>query len=113
MRIVNTTKGREIAGTVLIADSVLARLKGLLGRKSLERDHSLWLVPCKGIHTIWMKFPIDVAFLDEKGIVISVRHNLSPNRMTRIYLGARSAIELAAGRLAETETEQGDRIEII
>lgn len=112
MKVINATKKREIAGVVVMADSVLKRLKGLLGQTTLKKGQSLWLRPCKGIHTIGMKFPIDAIFLDKKNTVVAVRSNLLPNRMTRLYLRAASVIELSAGSLAATDTEIGDVIEI-
>jgi uncharacterized protein len=112
MKVINATKKREIAGVVLMADSFLKRLKGLLGENTLKEGHSIWLRPCKGIHTIGMKFPIDAIFLDKGNAIVAVRRNLLPNRVTRLYLGAESVIELAAGSLSETDAEIGDVIEI-
>lgn len=112
MRVINATKEREIAGVVIIADSALKRLKGLLGKKTIEEGHALWLKPCKGIHTMGMKFSIDAIFLDKRNAVVAVRRNLLPNRMTRLYLRAASVIELPAGELSATNTEVGDVIEI-
>jgi uncharacterized membrane protein (UPF0127 family) len=113
MRVINATKKREIAGAVLMADSFLKRFKGLLGKKALEEGHSLWIRPCKGIHTIGMQFPIDAIFLDKGNTVVAVKKNLHPNRVTRLYLRATSVIELTAGSLSMTDTEIGDVIEIV
>jgi len=87
-------------------------MKGLLGRRELREGESLLIKPCKSIHTIGMRFPIDVVFLDKKNNVIIVRTSLPPNRMTGIYLNAASVLELAAGTLAATDTGVGDRIAI-
>jgi uncharacterized membrane protein (UPF0127 family) len=113
MKVINATKRREIAGVVVTADTVWKRLKGLLGQTTLRKGHSLWLKPCKGIHTIGMKFPIDAIFLDKKNTVVAVRSNLLPNRVTRLYLKAASVIELSAGGLSASDTEIGDVIEIV
>lgn len=113
MRALNVTKGKELAGEVLIADSALKRMKGLLGRRTLDEGHSLWLRPCKGIHTIGMRFAIDAIFLDKRNMVIAIKRNLLPNRFTIVYLRGSSVLELSAGRLAATNTEVGDVIEIV
>lgn len=96
----------------MMADNALKRMKGLLGIETLEEGRALWLKPCRGIHTIGMKFPIDVIFLDKRYEVVAIRKNLAPNRITRLYLSAASVIELPAGKLSETNIEVGDVIEI-
>ena len=113
MRAINATKERELAFVVVIADSALKRMKGLLGRETLEDGHSLLLKPCKGIHTIGMRFPIDVIFLDKRNVAIAVKRNLPPNRFTQLYIKATRVLELPAGILSATKTEVGDVIEIV
>ena len=63
MRAINSTRNRELAGSLTVADKLLLRMKGLLGRKSLDHGEGLWIKPCMGIHTFGMRFPIDVIFL--------------------------------------------------
>lgn len=112
MRAVNSTKNQEVANRVEIAESMFSRMKGLLGRNSLEDGAGLLIRPCMGIHTFGMKFPIDAVFLDKKNRVVAVIRELIPNRMTRMYLGATSVIELPAGTLNRTDTLPGDYLEI-
>jgi uncharacterized membrane protein (UPF0127 family) len=66
MRAINLTKNMELSNHVTVAYSLLARMKGLLGRQGLEPGESLWIRPCNSIHTIGMKFPIDAVFLDSR-----------------------------------------------
>ena len=65
MRAVVAQTGRELATSVQVADSLFARMKGLLGRTELNPGEALWIIPCKGIHTIGMRFAIDAVFLDK------------------------------------------------
>lgn len=109
---VNTTKDEKIlARRVEWAGTSARRRRGLLGRRSLDPDEGIYLVPCKWIHMFGMKFPIDVAFLSSDGRVVSIHHSLRPNRLSRPAVRAEGALELAAGRLSETGTEIGDVIE--
>ncbi len=84
------------------------RLKGLLGRRHLQPGEGLHIVPCNSIHMFFMRFPIDVAFLDPNRRVVRAIHTIKPWRATRIYLDADSALELEAGVLARTGTVEGD-----
>lgn len=70
---------------VEVADTFFSRLKGLLGRDTLERDTALLITPCNSIHTHFMKFPISVIFVDKKGIVKKVKHNVTPWKMVNAF----------------------------
>lgn len=96
MRAVVDGCGRELASHVELADSLFSRMKGLLGRNSLATGHCLWIKPCKGVHTFFMHFPIDVVFLDKEQRVVEIVSNLPPNRMTPVYARADSVLELPA-----------------
>lgn len=89
------------------------RMKGLLGRKSLHDGESLWIKPCNSVHTIGMRFPIDVIFLDKKNRVLAIKKNLQPNRLTPIYFKATSVLELPCGIIDTTLTNIGDEIAFI
>lgn len=105
--------GKELSNNVTVADSLLKRMKGLLGRRELPVGEALWIKPCVSIHTFWMKFPIDVVFMNERNQVIVAIRNLQPNRITRLYPKAASVLELPAGMIEVTATEVGDDIEIV
>jgi len=113
MRAVVADPARELAGTVHVAHSLFARMKGLLGRQSLHSGEALWIKPCKGIHTIGMKFAIDAVFLDGASQVIALIPDLQPNRMSRIHIRAASVIELRAGTLAGAAIGIGETIELL
>lgn len=78
------------------ADRFLERLFGLLGRRSLAADHALWIAPCGSVHTVGMRFPIDVVFVSRDGHVLRIVAAMRPGRFA-ICRGARSVVELAAG----------------
>ena len=101
-----------MSADVVPAESLYARMKGLLGRENLGAGEAMLIRPCKGIHTMLMRFSIDAAFLDRKNVVVAVRKNLPPNRMTRLYFKAASVLELPEGTLPATDTGVGDLLEI-
>src|SRR2546426_8572357 len=112
MRIINLTKKTWLATRVNRADSFRARLVGLLGKTDLKAEEALWLAPAKGIHTIGMKFPIDVIFLNGDNRVVRAISDLAPYRLTRVYLTARSVLELRHGTIKKSQTEAGDLLGI-
>jgi len=109
---VNLRTHKELATEVKVADTLFTRMKGLLGRKELPFGEALWIKPCFSVHTFFMKFPIDVIFLNKKNQVIASVSNLSPNRMTRLYPQSFSVLELSVNTIEGTETELQDLIEI-
>lgn len=108
-RAVNETKGTVVAQEVRLARSVWSRFRGLMGRRSLPEGQGLLLEPCSSIHCMFMRFPIDVIFLDREGRVVKVATNVKPWRLAAAK-GARSALELPAGVATRTHTTAGDRI---
>ncbi|HEX7518801.1 MAG TPA: DUF192 domain-containing protein [Candidatus Deferrimicrobium sp.] len=111
MHVVNRTRGTVVGERVRTAGSFLSRLAGLLGTAAIAEGEGLWIVPCRSVHTLGMRFPIDVAFLDGRGVVVGILERVPPNRVGRVFRDARGALELRAGTLAATGTEPGDRLE--
>jgi len=111
VRVVNRTRGILLGDKVRTARTFLSRLVGLLGTAAIADGEGLWIVPCRSVHTLGMRYPIDVAFLDARGIVIGVLEGLPPNRVGRVFRNARGALELRSGILAATGTSPGDRLE--
>jgi uncharacterized protein len=110
MRAFNVTQQRTLANMLMVADSFLRSLVGLMGRPGLDAGHGLWIVPCQSVHTFWMRFPIDVIFLDEHRKVIHLAENLRPFRISRHLPNARSVIELPVSSIKATGTQIGDEI---
>ncbi|MBI3289025.1 MAG: DUF192 domain-containing protein [Elusimicrobia bacterium] len=107
----NATRQAPIAAKVEKADTPAARSQGLLGRESLAQDEALWIVPCPMIHTFFMRFPIDVLFLDRDLRVRRVIENLPPWRLSPWVWAARSALELKGGVLGGS-VRVGDSLEM-
>ncbi|HAM36261.1 MAG TPA: DUF192 domain-containing protein [Elusimicrobia bacterium] len=107
----NRTRGQAIASRVEKAEDYDSRARGLLGRKTMAADEGLWIVPCPMIHTLFMRFPIDVIFLDRESRVVRVVENLKPWRMSPWVFRARSVLELAGGTL-KGSVRPGDCLEI-
>ncbi len=109
-RVENATRGTALATRARIADTFWARLKGLIGKRDLARGEGLVIVPCKGVHMWFMRFPIDVVYVDKEGKVIDVDENLPPWAVGRPRPSSHFVVELPAGTVAETSTRPGDRI---
>ena len=101
--------GRIICETVEVADTAGRRLKGLLGRSSLNPGAGIVLRPGFSIHTAFMRFPIDAVFLDHDLVVLRIAQTLRPFR-TASCRGAREVVELAAGECARRGLAVGDSV---
>ena len=93
---VRNEHGGVICERCEVADGPLSRLRGLLGRDELAPEEGLLLTPESSVHTFFMRFPLDVVFLEADLTVLSVREHLRPWR-TAGHRGARSVLELPAG----------------
>jgi uncharacterized protein len=111
MRLINQTRNTILAEDLLVADTIFKRLKGLLGRKYLKSGEALLLRPCNSVHTFFMRFPIDILFVDKNNKVIAALSSLAPFRLSRIYLASCLTIELPAGTINSTNTHSGDLIQ--
>ena len=110
-RAVNLTRKSTLATRLELAGTSAARSKGLLGRSGLAEGEGLWIIPCESVHTFWMKFSIDLVYLDRMLRVKKVRSAVKPWRMS-ICLSAYSIIELPAGVIAASGTQPGDLLEL-
>jgi uncharacterized protein len=110
LHIRNLTRGSVLSEQAEVADTSRRRRTGLLKHDCLPPGCGLWIVPCEGIHTFGMKFPIDVVFLDRAKKVLKTRVDMGPRRLS-LCLRAHSVLELPAGTVAATRTQPGDRLE--
>src|SRR6267154_6670394 len=110
----NQTRQVYVATELAVAETHWSRLRGLLGVSADDfgNGRGLWIRPCRGVHTLAMRFPIDVVYLDREGTVVHLDENLKPWRFARVHLQAASVLELPSQALAATGTVVGDRIEI-
>jgi len=110
--VINLTKKTWLATKVRKADNFITRLVGLLKRTHLGPEEALWLMPSKGIHTIGMKFPIDVVFLNRQAYVLGLIPGMLPYRISGVHLRGYSVVELPNGTIRKSRTEIGDQLEI-
>jgi len=110
LRVRNQSKSTILADRADIADTSAKRRRGLLKHPGLDPGEGLWIAPCEAVHTIGMKFPIDVLFLDRKRKVLKVRPAMKKGRISAC-LWAHSVLELPSGMAACTQTSVGDQLE--
>jgi uncharacterized protein len=101
--------GEVVCRRCSVAETFATRLRGLLGRRSLDTDEGMLFRPGGSIHTCFMRFPIDVVLLDDAGTVVAVASELRPWRATW-HRGARAAIELPAGSCRALGLGVGERL---
>ena len=103
----NPRCGTTIATGTRTARTRRERRTGLLGRQSFDAGEALWIIPCWSIHTIGMKFSIDVLFLSRDSQVLGLRQRLKPWRLGLCW-NAHSVLELPPGAIAASGTRRGD-----
>src|SRR6266566_7874522 len=111
----NRTRGTCLAENVRIARSHWSRLRGLIGteKSAFQPGQALWIVPCRGVHTLAMHFPLDVIYLDQSGCAVDIQAGLKPWRFAPVRLRAASVLELPSGVIQRSGTVIGDQIEIV
>ncbi|GGF28688.1 hypothetical protein GCM10010954_29710 [Halobacillus andaensis] len=107
MQVIDRQTNQLIVQDLKTAYTFWARLKGLMMTKSLSENAGLHIAPCPSIHTFFMTYSIDVIYLNERKEVIGIEENLSPGKIGRRFSGAKSVIELPAGRIREVSITAG------
>lgn len=110
MKIVS--KNKTIAENVKIADSFISRLIGLMFSKGLIGFDALLIKPCNSIHTFFMRYNIDVVFLDKEMRIVRIIRNIRPWRMTWIYFKSHQVIEMAGGSFPQ-DINEGETLEVV
>jgi uncharacterized membrane protein (UPF0127 family) len=110
LTVTNATRGTCVGNSIDKADTSAKRRTGLLKHSGLGEGEGLWIVPCESIHMFFMKFAIDVIYLDRKKRVKKVVRALAPWRLS-MCLPAHSVIELPTGTIDRTQTAVGDELE--
>lgn len=108
----NLTRQCCVADRVATADTSAARMRGLLGRSSLDPGEGLWIVPCESVHTFFMRFAIDLVYLDRDLRVRKIRSAVPPWRAS-VCWSAHSVVELASGAAAHSGLCKGDQLELL
>ncbi len=97
MKLINCTTGDVLAEQVKVAEDFLSRLIGLMGRKTMDDGSALVLRPCRCIHTFFMRFYIDLVFLDRRGMVVHLIRDMPPFRISPLVRMASLVVELPGG----------------
>ncbi len=112
VEVVNLTKKSKVLSKVTFADNFFTRLKGLLGVKQLGEDAGLIIKPCNSVHTFFMKFLIDIAFVDRNRKVCYIIHTMKTNKISPVVKNTSFVIEAPAGTFKRKCLEVGDEIEV-
>jgi hypothetical protein len=110
----NRTRQTFLATELRVADTQWRRLRGLLGTRAEEFTFGkgLWIIPCRGVHTWAMRYPLDIVYLNDNDVVVHVDENVPPWRITRMRMDTETVLELPAHTVWNTSTRVGDQIEI-
>ena len=100
-----------VADQAQIAVTLFSRMRGLLNRTSLKKGEGLVIVSCQQIHTVFMRFPIDVIFVDKTHKVVGLVRNIPPFGFSPIFWNASFAIELPTSAIEKAQTQSGDILE--
>ncbi|NLI70475.1 MAG: DUF192 domain-containing protein [Firmicutes bacterium] len=103
--------GRRLAN-IIPARTFLQRLRGLMFTKKMPAGKALMLTPCRGVHTFFMRYPVDILFLDHDFKVLEVCPALKPNRFSPIIKKACHVLEFSPGTIYRLGIRPGDRLEI-
>jgi len=111
----NRTRHAYLATRLAVAGTHWSRFRGLMCADAAQfrAGDGLWIVPCRGVHTFAMNFPIDVVYLDAKQCVVHVEEGLKPWRLGHVKMQAKSVIELPEQSVKTSGTAIGDEIEIV
>ena len=110
MRIENQTRGTLVAASAQEARSFSQKLFGLMGQKMLPPSGGLLIHHTNWIHTFWMRFPLDLIYVDRAQRVVGLEAALPPNRIGKPFWSAQSVIELSAGTIQNSQTQVGDQL---
>ncbi len=107
----NQTRNTVLGDRIDVADTSAKRRTGLLKHERLNAGEGLWIKPCESVHTFFMKFAIDLVYIDRKFKVRKVRQAVGPWKLSAC-LTAHSILELPAGTIEKTQTQAGDILAI-
>ena len=106
----NKTRESFLALKVVLADTHLMRLKGLLGRLRLKSDEGIWINPSQGVHTIGVRFAIDLVYLDDDHRVIETKESFGTFRIGPLRMNCASVLELPTRTIYCSQTQVGDEL---
>ena len=110
-RLVHQRTDQTVAGRIELAHDSATRRRGLLGREGLADDAVMIIAPCSAIHTLFMRFTIDVVFVDREGRVLKLCGHLKPWRAA-MAITAFAALVLVEGTIDRRDLRKGDQLTI-
>ncbi len=110
--LVDLNTGQVLVGSLRVADTFGSRFVGLMGRKDPPDGEALLLKYCASVHTCFMRFPIDVAFLDRDMWVVAIYPEVKPWRMVTAVEHGLHTLEIAAGALEAHGVKVGHRLQV-
>ncbi|MGA2282658.1 MAG: DUF192 domain-containing protein [Candidatus Dormibacteria bacterium] len=108
-----TADGTIVAERCAVASSFLSRFRGLMGRRELPAGEGLCIQNCGSIHMFFMRFAIDVAFVNGDGRILHACHTIRPWRISRPVFGSKAALELPAGTLRNLGLDRGSVVKLV
>ncbi len=112
LHVANTTRNTVLIERGRVANNPWTRFKGLLGVRELPLGDGLAIMPCKGVHCMFMSIPIDVVYVGEGDKVVALDPEMKPWAVGKMHRTARYVLELPAGAIDRTQTEIGDQLRV-
>jgi uncharacterized membrane protein (UPF0127 family) len=110
LRLVQAGNGIIVAEKVMKAHTFFKRLKGLMFTKSLPSGCCIHIQPCRSVHTFFMKYTIDILYLDAQYNIVGVEANLKPGKIGAVYSNSVSVIELPEGTIQQNDLQIGQAV---
>ena len=110
LHVENPSRGGTLVERGRVADNAWTRFKGLIGVRDLPQGDGLAIIPCSGVHCMFMSIPIDVVYVNRDHRVAALDRNMKPWAVGRMYRGVHYVIELPAGTIELTGTQVGDQL---
>lgn len=108
--VINSTKASIVCASAFQADTLLSRLRGLLGRKALGHEAGLLIIPSSGVHTFGMRFAIDIVAFDRNFRVLGVWESVGPGKIRGLSFRTHGVLELMSGLARQSNVTVGDQL---
>jgi uncharacterized membrane protein (UPF0127 family) len=113
MKLLNLDTNQVIAEQVKEAHTFWTRFKGLMLTNSMPDNLALHISPCPSIHTFFMRYGIDVLYVNDKNQIVGLEENLAPGKTGKRFSKVLSVIELPAGKIKTTSTAVGQTVAFV
>ena len=113
MKLISTRTQAVIVENLRVANKPWSRICGLLFKPALTSNQGLALIPCNSIHSLGMRYAIDVIYLDKKNRVVKCSSDFKPNSLGPVVFKSRAVIEMPAGKLRGLDIQIGDQLNFV